>query len=152
MRFIRYEVGAGIEKKQENFADEVMAQRARRLRPGPSPRIDTRNPARAGFLIMASPSRGHGTPDGIERSTTAAHDHAGILVKLSGEALMGEADYGIDPAFLKRLASEIVAVCAPRRSRSRSWSAAATCSAARVSRAPAWTASPATTWACSPRS
>jgi elongation factor Ts len=25
-RFIRYEVGAGIEKKQENFADEVMAQ------------------------------------------------------------------------------------------------------------------------------
>jgi elongation factor Ts len=24
--FIRYEVGKGIEKKQENFADEVMAQ------------------------------------------------------------------------------------------------------------------------------
>ena len=24
--FIRYEVGAGIEKKQENFAEEVMAQ------------------------------------------------------------------------------------------------------------------------------
>ena len=33
-----------------------------------------------------------------------------ILVKLSGEALMGEADYGIDPAFLKRLAGEIVAL------------------------------------------
>jgi uridylate kinase len=33
-----------------------------------------------------------------------------ILVKLSGEALMGEADYGIDPAFLKRLAAEIGAV------------------------------------------
>jgi uridylate kinase len=33
-----------------------------------------------------------------------------ILVKLSGEALMGEADYGIDPVFLKRLASEIAAV------------------------------------------
>jgi uridylate kinase len=33
-----------------------------------------------------------------------------ILVKLSGEALMGEADYGIDPAFLKRLAAEIAAV------------------------------------------
>jgi uridylate kinase len=30
-----------------------------------------------------------------------------ILVKLSGEALMGEADYGIDPAFLRRLAGEI---------------------------------------------
>ena len=25
-RFVRYEVGEGIEKKQENFADEVMAQ------------------------------------------------------------------------------------------------------------------------------
>jgi uridylate kinase len=33
-----------------------------------------------------------------------------ILVKLSGEALMGETDYGIDPAFLKRLAVEISAV------------------------------------------
>ncbi len=33
-----------------------------------------------------------------------------ILVKLSGEALMGEADYGIDPAFLKRLAGEIRAM------------------------------------------
>ena len=33
-----------------------------------------------------------------------------ILVKLSGEALMGDSDYGIDPAFLKRLASEIAAV------------------------------------------
>jgi uridylate kinase len=35
-----------------------------------------------------------------------------ILVKLSGEALMGESDYGIDPVFLRRLASEINAVCA----------------------------------------
>jgi uridylate kinase len=33
-----------------------------------------------------------------------------ILVKLSGEALMGDADYGIDPAFLRRLAAEIRAV------------------------------------------
>ena len=36
--------------------------------------------------------------------------HRRILVKLSGEALMGSADYGIDAVFLKRLASEIVAV------------------------------------------
>jgi uridylate kinase len=33
-----------------------------------------------------------------------------ILVKLSGEALMGSADYGIDPLFLKRLAAEVAAV------------------------------------------
>src|SRR5689334_3109853 len=30
-----------------------------------------------------------------------------ILLKLSGEALMGEADYGIDPDMLKRIAGEI---------------------------------------------
>src|SRR5262250_2704676 len=30
-----------------------------------------------------------------------------ILVKLSGEALLGQADYGIDPAVLKRIAGEI---------------------------------------------
>src|SRR5687767_1371263 len=30
-----------------------------------------------------------------------------ILLKLSGEALMGEEDYGIDPKFLKRVAMEI---------------------------------------------
>ncbi|MGB1580471.1 MAG: UMP kinase, partial [Nevskiales bacterium] len=30
-----------------------------------------------------------------------------ILVKLSGEALMGDADYGIDPAVIERLAVEI---------------------------------------------
>jgi len=33
-----------------------------------------------------------------------------ILVKLSGEALLGEADYGIDPAMLKRVAGELVEV------------------------------------------
>ena len=33
-----------------------------------------------------------------------------ILVKLSGEALMGGSDYGIDPAFLRRLATEIRSV------------------------------------------
>jgi len=30
-----------------------------------------------------------------------------ILVKLSGEALMGDADYGVDPVVIKRLAEEI---------------------------------------------
>jgi uridylate kinase len=33
-----------------------------------------------------------------------------ILVKLSGEAMMGDADFGIDPVFLKRLAGEIRAM------------------------------------------
>ncbi|HUD41763.1 MAG TPA: UMP kinase [Dokdonella sp.] len=33
-----------------------------------------------------------------------------ILLKLSGEALMGEADYGIDPKVIQRLAREIIEV------------------------------------------
>src|SRR5947207_15751467 len=33
-----------------------------------------------------------------------------ILLKLSGEALMGEADYGIDPAVMERMAREIAEV------------------------------------------
>jgi uridylate kinase len=36
--------------------------------------------------------------------------HRRILVKLSGEALMGDGDFGIDPAFLRRLAGEIRAM------------------------------------------
>jgi uridylate kinase len=35
-----------------------------------------------------------------------------ILVKLSGEALMGKGDYGIEPAMLKRVAAELVEVSA----------------------------------------
>jgi uridylate kinase len=45
--------------------------------------------------------------------STPADGKAGprrILVKLSGEALMGSGEYGIDPAFLKRLAGEIGAM------------------------------------------
>jgi uridylate kinase len=35
-----------------------------------------------------------------------------ILVKLSGEALMGSGDYGIEPAMLKRVATELLEVAA----------------------------------------
>jgi uridylate kinase len=40
----------------------------------------------------------------------SAARYARILVKLSGEALMGESDYGIDPAMLKRVAGELVEI------------------------------------------
>ncbi len=49
MRFERFEVGAGIEKKQEDFVAEVMAQVERRRAAAPSarrPRIASQNPAR----------------------------------------------------------------------------------------------------------
>ena len=42
----------------------------------------------------------------------AAPKYKRILLKLSGEALMGEADYGIDPKVIKRLAEEIKDVAA----------------------------------------
>ncbi len=35
-----------------------------------------------------------------------------VLVKLSGEALLGKVDYGVDPAVLKRVATELVEVAA----------------------------------------
>ena len=41
-------------------------------------------------------------------STTAAYKR--ILLKLSGEALMGEYDYGIDPAVMGRIAGEIAEI------------------------------------------
>ena len=37
----------------------------------------------------------------------AALPYKRVLVKLSGEALMGEGDYGIDPAVIKRIALEL---------------------------------------------
>src|ERR1700737_2180954 len=40
-------------------------------------------------------------------NTTAPARYRRILVKLSGEALLGDEDYGIDPAILKRIAGEI---------------------------------------------
>ena len=39
-----------------------------------------------------------------------------ILLKLSGEALMGEADYGIDPKVIQRLAREILEIQRDRKS------------------------------------
>jgi len=61
--------------------------------------VVTTNPAPAGFFL-------HGEPE------MSAVGYKRILVKLSGEALMGQSDYGIDPAMLKRVASELVEIAA----------------------------------------
>jgi uridylate kinase len=42
--------------------------------------------------------------------TQAKAPYSRILVKLSGEALMGSGDYGIDPAVIKRIAGELQAI------------------------------------------
>ena len=41
-------------------------------------------------------------------SDTAERPYGRILLKLSGEALMGDADYGIEPAMIERVASEVI--------------------------------------------
>ena len=46
------------------------------------------------------------TPLG-EQPASATSGLRRILLKLSGEALMGQEDYGIDPKMLKRVALEI---------------------------------------------
>ena len=46
-------------------------------------------------------------PRGIEHMTAP---YKRILVKLSGEALLGTTDFGIDPVVLKRIASEVLEI------------------------------------------
>jgi uridylate kinase len=48
----------------------------------------------------------------MEEQEMSASRYKRVLVKLSGEALLGEADYGIDPLMLKRVATELVDVAA----------------------------------------
>jgi hypothetical protein len=73
-----------------------------------------------------------------------------ILLKLSGEALMGDKGFGIDPAVLAQIADEIIDVHS-LGVESRWSSAAATFSAALRAAPRAWIAPAPTTWACWPR-
>ena len=72
-----------------------------------------------------------------------------ILLKLSGEALMGKEDYGIDPEVIRALAREIIEA-QKAGAQVGLVIGGGTSSAARGWRPPAWTGSPATTWACWP--
>jgi len=60
------------------------------------------------FFGMVSMSDQSVSPDGQQAVVGTPRR---ILLKLSGEALMGGVDYGIDPAVIKRIASEIREVC-----------------------------------------
>ena len=84
------------------------------------------------------------------KTTSSGPKYDRILLKLSGEAMAGPLSFGIDPERVKDLASEIAAI-AQQACRSAWWWAAATSSAASRSRPRTWIASPAITWACSPR-
>ena len=139
--FERFEVGAGIEKKQEDFVAEVMAQVKAQTKSADDVTIGyNENPLQRVFLC-----RGAGMSDTV-----------GAILSDPGEALgRGVAGRGRlrhrsrrDPP--RRLRNRRKSPGSA--SRSPSSSAAATFSAARGSRVPAWTASPPITWACSPRS
>ena len=72
-----------------------------------------------------------------------------VLLKLSGEALMGERPYGIDPNVVREIAGQ-VGTAQREGVRSHSSSAVATSSGASPPPSPGWIGPPATTWACSP--
>ena len=74
-----------------------------------------------------------------------------ILLKLSGEALMGDDAYGINREVIDRIVAEIARGHAARR-RGRDRDRRRQHLPRRRARAPrAWTARPPTTWACWPR-
>jgi len=84
--FERFEVGAGIEKKPD----------------GAAPRSGTEGASIAQGLKPRR-ERGFFHRGGVEMTQAKAH-YSRIVVKLSGEALMGEGNYGIDPAVIRRIA------------------------------------------------
>src|SRR5947207_13336438 len=81
------------------------APASRRGRRGTALRSGTE--ARA-LLKYANPAaRGVFSIGGGSEMTQAKARYSRILVKLSGEALMGNGDYGIDPAVIRRIAGEL---------------------------------------------
>src|SRR5256714_11131831 len=81
------------------------APASRRGRTEPDLRSGTE--ARA-LLKDANPAaRGVFSIGGGGEMTQAKARYSRILVKLSGEALMGDGDYGIDPAVIRRIAGEL---------------------------------------------
>ena len=113
--------------------------RCHRARRSPTSRSRAMNPS------TASPFR---RPGRRRRQPRAAPAYRRILLKLSGEALMGDDPYGINREVIDRIVAEIAEVVAARRRDRRSSSAAATSSAASRPARRAWTAPPPTTWAC----
>ena len=72
-----------------------------------------------------------------------------ILLKLSGEALTGQENFGIDPKILDQLALEVGQLVGIGV-RWAWWWVAETCFAARRYRLPVSTGSPVITWVCWP--
>eukprot|EP01031_Cornospumella_fuschlensis_P024239 gene24239-29310_t len=107
--FVRYEVGEGIEKVEVDFAAEVAAQVAATKQGCPLTRAASSS--NWGALLGGSVAR---PARRAPRELVMAQQVSGrqprykrILLKLSGEALMGAEEFGIDPKVLDRMALEI---------------------------------------------
>lgn len=81
------------------------------------------------------------------RSISMAYQR--VLLKLSGEALMGEQGYGIDPAIVQAIAADVLAVVKAGKELAIVVGEATSSEASRVLR-PAWTGPPPITSACWP--
>ena len=134
-------------RDEERTVGDLITERDRddrREHPGPPLR-----PLRARGGPVSDAARRPAATASTPRPTRGAVRYRRILLKLSGEALLGDRPYGVDPAFCAFIAQPGRRGPRPRRRRSASSSAAATSSAAWPRRRGAWTARPATTSACS---
>ena len=103
--FYRYEVGEGIEKEEVDFAAEVAAQVKQLIKKALSAFFYTsKKRFHAGSRFFANFLFGREV-----RAVNTLNDrkYKRVLIKLSGEALQGEGDFGIDPRVLDRMALEI---------------------------------------------
>ncbi len=113
----------------------------------------TRRPRRwaSGSWSSASPgSRSARARATHGRAAGAAPAYRRVLLKLSGEALAGGQGYGIDPDVLGRIAEEIREVRPAGRAARGRHRGRQHLPRHRGQRGRAWTAPPATTWACWP--
>jgi len=99
-------VGAGIEKKQDDFVAEVMAQVKEPLTE--AGRLLKKNPALArGFFTKTHRLTGSRAEVRHRMNDAPKRASPGSSSKLSGEGAARVADYGVDPAILKRIAGEL---------------------------------------------
>ena len=145
--FVRFQLGEGIEKKAERLRRRSRRRRGHRAARRRSPdRTSLAAVARAALKVRR---RLHSCRRQIApRSPMPRPRFKRILLKLSGEALMGEGQFGIDPDTVAR-ARRGDQGGGRRRPSSSAWSsAAATSSAASPAPPRASTAPAPTIWAC----
>src|SRR4029079_1104419 len=102
--FVLYVVGEGIEKRKDDFAAEVAAM-ARGSHRAPRPTSESpMSPPESAVTAAISPL------PGVSPAPARAPAYRRILLKLSGEALMGSNSYGIERETIDRIVAEVAEV------------------------------------------